>query len=41
MTIEEILGEYEGLEREDILACLAFASEALKERGTPEIWVCL
>jgi uncharacterized protein (DUF433 family) len=30
MTIEEILDEYEGLEREDILACIAFASEVLE-----------
>jgi uncharacterized protein (DUF433 family) len=30
MTIEEILGEYEGLGREDILACIAFASAALE-----------
>jgi uncharacterized protein (DUF433 family) len=30
MTIEEILDEYEGLERDDILACIAFASEALE-----------
>ncbi len=29
MTSEEILAEYEGLAREDILACLSFASQAL------------
>ena len=29
-TIEEILDEYQGLEREDILACLQFASETLE-----------
>ena len=29
MTAEEILAEYEGLAREDILACLSFASQAL------------
>ena len=28
-TIEEVLSEYEGLAREDILACLLFATEAL------------
>ncbi len=27
MTIEEILGDYEDLEREDILAALAFATK--------------
>jgi uncharacterized protein (DUF433 family) len=26
MTVEEILADYEDLEREDILACLAFAA---------------
>ncbi len=29
-TIDEILQEYEGLTREDILACLLFATEALE-----------
>ena len=29
-TIDEILQEYEGLTREDVLACLLFASEALE-----------
>ncbi len=29
-TIEEILKEYEGLTREDILACLLFATESLE-----------
>lgn len=28
-TVEEILGEYAGLEREDIQACLLFASHSL------------
>ncbi len=28
-TIEEVLSEYEGLAREDVLACLLFATEAL------------
>ena len=30
-TIEEILEEYEGLTKEDILACLLFASRCLSE----------
>ena len=30
MTVDEILSEYEGLDREDILSCLAFAAEALE-----------
>lgn len=29
VSIEEILQEYKGLERADILACLAYAHEAL------------
>ncbi len=29
ITIEDILEEYPGLERDDILACLLFASKAL------------
>ena len=29
-TFDEILDEYEGLERRDILACLLFATEALE-----------
>jgi uncharacterized protein (DUF433 family) len=32
-TVEEILGEYEGLAREDILACLLFASRSLSNTG--------
>ncbi|MCD4782509.1 MAG: DUF433 domain-containing protein [Candidatus Eremiobacteraeota bacterium] len=28
-TVEEILQEYKGLSREDIMACLLFATEAL------------
>lgn len=31
MTIDEILQEYEGLSREDILACLLYASETLDD----------
>lgn len=31
ITIEEILEEYPGLEREDVLACLLFASKALED----------
>ena len=30
MTTEEILADYEDLEREDILACLAFAAKLSK-----------
>ncbi|MFZ5897589.1 MAG: DUF433 domain-containing protein [Bacillota bacterium] len=30
VTMDEILQEYPGLTREDILACLAFATEALE-----------
>ena len=32
MTIEEILAEYPQLEREDILACLAYGAEMSRER---------
>jgi len=31
-TFEEILGDYPGLEREDILACIAYGSEMTRER---------
>jgi uncharacterized protein (DUF433 family) len=31
ITVKEILDEYEGLTEEDILACLAFAAEVLKD----------
>ena len=30
-TIEEVLGEYSGLTRDDIRACLLFATKALKD----------
>lgn len=30
-TIEEILEEYPGLEREDILACIAYAAEVTRD----------
>lgn len=33
MAVEEILGEYPGLTREDVLACLLFATEALDSVG--------
>ena len=37
MSIEEILADFPYLEREDILACLAFAAERERERGsTPQ-----
>lgn len=32
MSIAEILGEYPQLEREDILACLAYGAEMTRER---------
>ena len=32
-TADELVGEYEGLTREDIAACLLFASEALVRAG--------
>ena len=32
-TIEELLEEFSDLEREDILACLAFARRALNEKS--------
>ncbi len=34
MTADEILAEYPYLEREDILAALAYASEALPDHAT-------
>jgi uncharacterized protein (DUF433 family) len=30
-TVDEILGEYEGLTREDIQACLLFATKSLED----------
>jgi uncharacterized protein (DUF433 family) len=37
MSIEEILADFPYLEREDILACLAYAAERERERGaTPQ-----
>jgi uncharacterized protein (DUF433 family) len=32
MTIEELLAEYPQLEREDILACIAYGAEMSRER---------
>ena len=32
LPIEEILEEYSGLEREDVLACLIFASETVDKQ---------
>ena len=34
MSIEEILADFPYLEREDILACLAYAAERERERGS-------
>ena len=31
MRVEEILAEYEGLERQDVEACLLFASKSLQD----------
>lgn len=32
MTVEEILDEYPGIEREDVLACIAYGAEMSRER---------
>ena len=32
-TIDDILSEFSDLEREDVLACLAFASKSIKLKG--------
>ena len=37
MTVEEILADYEDLEREDILAALAFASQLLKVKRIAQL----
>ena len=34
MSIEEVLADFPYLEREDILACLAYAAERERERGS-------
>jgi len=34
MSIDEILADFPYLEREDILACLAYAAERERERGS-------
>ena len=39
MTIDEILQEYEGLTREDILACYLFASKALEDSSFVPLYV--
>ncbi len=31
MTVEELLEEYPGIEREDILACIAYAAELARD----------
>lgn len=33
MTFEEILGDYPDLEREDLLACILFAREAIRVKS--------
>ena len=30
LTIEEIIDEYQGLKREDVIACLCYASESIE-----------
>lgn len=37
MTVEEILGDYEDLEREDILAALAFAARLTHTKRTDRL----
>ncbi len=34
MTTEEVLDDFPGLTREDILACLAYAADAEKKKST-------
>jgi uncharacterized protein (DUF433 family) len=34
-TVEELLGEYPSLRREDIMACLDYAAELAEEQITP------
>jgi len=34
-TVEELLGEYPSLSREDIMACLDYAAELAEEQVTP------
>lgn len=36
-SIEDILGEFDDLEKEDVLACLAFAILAVNAKGSIEI----
>ena len=37
MTVEEILADYEDLEREDIMAALAFASQLIKVKRIAQL----
>jgi uncharacterized protein (DUF433 family) len=37
MSVEEILADYEGLEREDIMAALAFASKLIKVKRIAQL----
>ena len=34
-TVEDLLAEYPSLQRDDILACLAYAAELAEEQVTP------
>ena len=35
MTVEDILDQYPGIDREDIKACIAYGSEMARERFVP------
>jgi len=37
MTFDELLNDYEGLEKEDIKACLLFASKLIKVKSVSKI----
>jgi uncharacterized protein (DUF433 family) len=34
-SVEDLLGEYPSLRREDVFACLAYAAELAEEQVTP------
>ena len=36
MTVEEILEEYPGLEKTDVLACIAYGAEMARGRGSEQ-----
>jgi uncharacterized protein (DUF433 family) len=37
MTVEELMEDYPALEREDILACLAFAAQMVEFKTVPQL----